>query len=229
MIFKKLYFFVILFLVFFIFIQNKDLIRLNSYSLAIISKLFNNREIISTDLNDQNDSCKYDWLYFVYNHQNFSNFKNNQETYELIACSPLHASMISVIYPTSLNLASYALQIYPNQEKILYWMYHSSGLDNSLKKEILWELNALNPMDAQILKLLGHAYWENKEKYEAIVLYLRACEMNDRQSNGCYYVGTSYQALGDYDKAIYFFRKSYWPPSWEKADKLEEELSSQNP
>ena len=91
------------------------------------------------------------------------------------------------------------------------------------------EILEIDPQDAVAWRRLGTLLWRSGEKEKGLQAYLNACEINDRASNGCYYVGTSYSAKGDVEKAIYYFRIAFWSSSWDIAYQLEQELSTKNP
>jgi tetratricopeptide (TPR) repeat protein len=136
--------------------------------------------------------------------------------------------MVQSIYPNDFILATKANYIYPNNKPFLFWLFDSTE-SNENRKKILNKILSLDSEDANVLTLLGIVYWENNEKEEAMEFYKQSCKINDRKGNGCYYVARTYELFGDIEKAIYYYRLSYWPPSWEKADQLEAELSTQNP
>jgi tetratricopeptide (TPR) repeat protein len=203
------------------FIEN---MRLNKLSKTIVESIFNQDKLISAEGN-----CKNSWLTSM-NNINLNGLESS-ETYMMnfLNCSRLHVSMIQDLYPSNNLLASEANKIYPNDKDILFWVYRSSGSDYETKELAIKKILSIDPDEANAWTALGKIYIDTKRYESALNAFMTSCELNDRTANGCYYVGWTYQLMKDYENAIIYFRKSYWPPSWERANQLEAQLSSQNP
>ncbi|MDO9085171.1 MAG: hypothetical protein Q7U53_03085 [Anaerolineaceae bacterium] len=144
-------------------------------------------------------------------------------------CSKLHLNMLYALFPKDIEISQKVNEFYPNNKEYLYWLLASSESDFENSKFILNEIFELDNKDAVAWRMLGDILWKNADYENGLQAYLNACEFNDDVSNGCFYVGTSYRSMDEIEKAIYYFRLSYWSPSWEIADQLEAELSSQDP
>ena len=135
--------------------------------------------------------------------------------------------MTNFLYPSDLVLAEAAYNLYPNEIAISYWLLE--GVEKKDRTRAIFlarDILSQNPTDAVIWRRLGWLFRSNKQYEEGLQAYLKACEIDDRASNGCYYVGASYRTLGDPLKAIEYFRLSFYPPSWQEADKLEAQIAT---
>ncbi len=228
---KTLHFlFIPLILIFFLsllMIQNS--VNLNIYALDVIKGKIKSSDNNYEFLNYKDLNIHHEWLEMMVLMQRSDNQSYKNDFLNAIKYSNLHASMTRAFYPKDLELATEAYQIYPNNKSYLYWLLDSSESDIELSKIILHEILAISPNDVVAWRRLGKILWNNGELEDGLNAYLNACEINDIDSNGCFYVAISYHSLGDLEKALFYFRKSFFPPSWVLADKIEAELSSQNP
>ena len=219
--------FILFFTVIFFTIQIfKDFAVLNNYAVAVAKKDTGNPSIKTPQ---NNLTIHFEWLDLMARNQHIENASEIDVYSSLLQRSNLFANMIRVLFPENLDLAKQASISFPQTKGYLYWVLDSAESEYKLSIETLNHILGLDPQDTVAWRRLGDVLWRNGEREEGLQAYLNACEIDDRESNGCYYVGTSYRALGDFEKSIYYFRKSYWPPSWKKADQLEAELSAQNP
>lgn len=199
-------------------------IELNKLSKTIVESIFNQDKLINPEKN-----CKRSWLTTMNNIHLYGIELSETNMLNYLNCSRLHASMIQDLYPSNNLLAIEANKIYPNDKDILFWIYRSSGSDYESKELAIKNIISIDPDEANAWTALGKIYIDTKKYENALNAFMTSCELNDRKANGCYYVGWTYQLMKDYENAIIYFRKSYWPPSWERANKLEAELSSPNP
>lgn len=221
--------FLILIILIFTYVNFADFINLNYYSIGVVKSINQGTDNENYKNFDSKLVSHYEWLNLVGKGQKNKEIPEKTNYYNFIHHSQLYANMIRVLIPNELDLASEANQYYPNTKNYLYWILESAGSDVELSKNTINEILEVDPLDSVAWRRLGSILRENGEREEGLQSFLNACEIDDRESNGCYYVGASYKDFGDLEKAIYYFRLSYWSPSWEIADQLEAELSSQNP
>lgn len=205
-------------------------IRLNQVSLKLLKQIARNgdvAEIINYSEWDFSGTrkCHFQWLNAIAS--NYLGYINRPKFMNVLTCMPQGVEMMQKIFPFDEPLAEAAYNLYPNEILTNYWLLDSVEKSEttkaiSLAKEIVNRF----PSDAVIRRRLGTLLWSNKQYEEGLQAYLKACEIDDVASNGCYYVASSYRSLGDPLKAIQFFRKSYWPPSWQEADKLEAQIAT---
>lgn len=227
--FRILNVFLILIISIFTFENFKDSIKLNNYSIRLVKSYYQDSNIEDHSTIDRDLSSHYKWLDLMGKRQNNKEISEKSVYKDFIHSTKLYANMVRVLFPSDLYLASQANNFYPNTKEYLYWVVDSTQTDYDLAIMKLNEILVLDPNDTVAWRRLGDNLWRNGDKEAGLQAYLNACEINDRESNGCYYVGTSYRAMGELEKSLYYFRLSYWPPSWEIADRLEAELSTQNP
>lgn len=186
----------------------------------------------NTFINNQRvpeDDCHFFWLSFLEYFLNQKDYHDNPHLSSIMRCSKLHLDMLYVLFPKDIEISQKVNEFYPDNKEYMYWLLDSSERDFENSMFILNEIFELDNKDAVAWRRLGNILWKNAEYEKGLQAYLNACEIDDRASNGCYYVGASYRSMGEIEKAIYYFRLSYWSPSWEIADQLEAELSPQNP
>jgi len=213
----------------FTFVNIKDFINLNYYSIRLVKSVYVGSNVEEYPAIDNDLVSHNKWLYLMGKNQNNKEISDKSVYKDFFHHSKLYANMVRVLFPSDLYLAAQANNFYPNTKEYLYWVVDSTQTDYDLAIMKLNEILDLDPNDTVAWRRLGDNLWRNGDKEASLQAYLNACEINDRESNGCYYVGYSYKAMGELEKAIYYFRLSYWSPSWEIADQLEAELSSQNP
>jgi len=213
----------------FTFVNIKDFINLNNYSIRLVKRFYQDSDIEDHSSINNDLASHYKWLDLMGKKQNNIEISEKSVYKDFIHCTKLYANMVRVLYPNDLELASEANYYYPNTKDFLYWVVDSTQTDYELAVMKLNEILDLDPNDSVAWRRLGDNLWRNGDNIAGLQAYLNACEINDRESNGCYYVGYSYKAMGELEKAIYYFWLSYWSPSWEIADQLETELSTQNP
>lgn len=221
--------FPILIIIIFTFVNFKDFIILNNYSISVVKSIYQGSIIGDYPIIDNDLVSHYKWLILMDKRQTIQEISEKSAYKGFIQRSKFFANMVRVLNPKDLELALEAEISYPKTKDYLYWVLDSAESDIELSKKTINELIILDPQDTVAWQRLGWLLWNNGNQEEGLQAYLKACEINDRESNGCYYVGISYRSLGDIENAIFYFRKSYWPPSWEIADQLEAEVSSQNP
>lgn len=196
----------------------------NVLSKRIVESIFNQKDFIHLEWD-----CKDSWLTSMNNIQLFGLQSEEMKIVKFTNCSRLHASMIQDLFPNNVEFALEANKIYPNDKEILFWIYKSAESNYELKEMVINQVVSNDPTDANGWTALGKIYVDTKNYESALHAFKISCEIDDRKANGCYYVGSTYRLIGDTEKAIDYFRLSYWPRSGEIADQLEAELSTQNP
>ncbi len=205
------------------------IIEHNYYSKKLLNQKFNFVENFDLGSKVYEGDCHLLWMHTIVEISKNKFLLNNEYQKKIISCSPLHAKMINVFFPKEKKLAQTANMVYPQNREFLLWLLDSVWEDTDYSERVLDQLLELDSNDALVLRRYGSLLWKKGSFKEGLQAYLNACKIDDITSNGCYYVGKSYRSLGDLEKAIYYFRLSYWSPSWEIADQLEAELSAQNP
>lgn len=210
-------------------------INLNNLSRSVVL----NRDSLDLVKNPENslinnhiiseDDCHFFWFSFIDDYLNQKDYHDNPHLSSIMRCSKLHLDMLYAFFPKDIEISQKVNEFYPDNIEFMYWLLDSSESDFEKSKNILYRIIELDDKDAVAWRRLGYILWKNTEYEKGLQAYLNACEIDDRASNGCYYVGASYKAKGEVEKAIYYFRLSYWSPSWEIANQLEAELSLQNP
>lgn len=146
----------------------------------------------------------------------------------VLDCSPLSIEMVRKMGPKEAQLSTAANSPYPTNTYTIFWLLDSLEIDNKeYAKVVANNWVELHPYDALAWGRLGRILQSNGEYEEGLKAYLNACSINDHESNGCFYVGVIYKKSGDYEKAIYYFRLSYWQPSQIIADELEAMLNAE--
>lgn len=170
--------------------------------------------------------CHLDWLNLLTELKHTSIDENYSHIKESMSCSYLTTKMIHKLAQENKSIAMAALEIYPKDTFVLYWLFNILEIeDDDYAIEIAQRIIISKPKDAMIWRRLGSLYWSRGEYNKGLDAYIQACTTNDKASNGCYAVGRSYHALRDYEKALYYYRLSYWGPAHERADRLEAELA----
>lgn len=85
---------------------------------------------------------------------------------------------------------------------------------------------ALSPSMSVTWVRLGYLLAAQNDPSAAIEAYLNACRTGDAGFNGCYRAGLTAEGTGDIAAAIQYYRLSRWPPAWQQADQLEQQLNS---
>jgi len=137
--------------------------------------------------------------------------------------------MMQKLFPNDKLLANEANHLYPSDIEFIFWVIENNENNLSTKKSLLSKAIILDPINAITWRELGSLYLEEKNFLKAIDAFKNSCLLNDEISNGCFLTGRVYQSLGEYEKSIYYFRKSSSARVWEIADRLEAELSQQKP
>lgn len=147
-----------------------------------------------------------------------------------MACSELYVHMLSKLYPENLELANLAVRANPNEVTPYYWVIYAK--DPSLReipKVAVQKILSINSKEGLAWRYLGLIYLKEGNILAAIDAHINSCNNGDPGVNGCVNAGRLLEQEGKFEEAIYYYRKSLWQPSQDAADRLEAELSTQNP
>lgn len=210
-----------------------DFFQFNLGSLKIAKKLIVNDHSYSpiTDYTIKNEKlvCNVSWLYFVQSDPGYR-INNSTSIRALMACSELYVHMLSKLYPENLELANLAVRANPNEVTPYYWVIYAK--DPSLReipKVAVQKILSINSKEGLAWRYLGLIYLKEGNILAAIDAHINSCNNGDPGVNGCVNAGRLLEQEGKFEEAIYYYRKSLWQPSQDAADRLEAELSTQNP
>lgn len=205
-------------------------IKINQVSLNLLKQIARNDDISEiTNLSEEDFSgsrnCHFQWLNVMASY--YVGDIDRSKIFIMFNCMQEAVDMTNMLFPLDLDLAGAANSLYPQEIAISYWLLDGyEAKDRTLAINYAKDILSQYPTDAVIWRRLGALLWSEAQYKEALHAYIKACEIDDRASNGCYYVAASYCSLGDPLKAIEYFRLSYWPSSWDEADKLETQIAS---
>ncbi|OJX38340.1 MAG: hypothetical protein BGO78_10080 [Chloroflexi bacterium 44-23] len=208
----------------------KENLNINLYSVYLAKQIYLTKPP-RTSLNPiegnftGKNSCHIQWLNAI------STFYKNEPDrdlfYKTFTCMKESVDMTYFLLPKDVFLAKVAINLYPEDVNNYYWLLASlEESDVNLAAKLSKEFVVLFPTDALLWGMSGRLLWLNAQYEDALQAYINACKINDRVSNGCYYVGISYRSLGDLVEAIKYFRLSIFPSSQLEADNLEAQLPS---
>ncbi len=144
--------------------------------------------------------------------------------------SPIYVHMLSILYPDNLVMANYAINLYPEDVYTYYWLINASDptLQN-IPEDAVQKILSINPNDGLAWRYMGLILTREGDITSAIDAYINSCYNGDPGSNGCLNAGRLLEQEGHYEEAIYYYRLSRHDFIRANADRLEAELSSQNP
>ncbi|PKO04172.1 MAG: hypothetical protein CVU41_18395 [Chloroflexi bacterium HGW-Chloroflexi-3] len=208
---------------------------INKIALRTSRNFFGKESQIVHTISDQNNisnnlSCHMKWLSFdpVINKIFFD--KNDKAVDELLNCSLLHVYFIRIFAPADMELAQKASVIYPEDPGILFWLADGIEKDNPDQAEQLFRrIVELQPYNGRAWHRLGRLVEQRGLFSEAISCYHNSCVNNDPGNHGCLNAGRLLEQEGRYEEAIYYYSLSRLESIRANADRLEAELSSQNP
>jgi tetratricopeptide (TPR) repeat protein len=134
------------------------------------------------------------------------------------------------LFPNDIRLATNSVKIYPENIIILYWLaelLQSSNLEKSIS--VYEKIVNLREKEAKAWMWLGYLNLQQGNIDKSLEGFIQCCIHGDPGANGCYNAGRIYEENSEFDNAIYFYRLSRWSHSQQQADRLEAELSLQNP
>jgi len=232
--YKVSWFIFVISLIFYL-IARFDLIQLNSKAVQLIKSINASSKSISTSyidfqINNQPVNCHTHWLTLIQIYQSENFDENGTLSRNTLSCSLLNARMLNILFPSSLNLAQLAIEVYPGQAFPLYWLYQSIEPKNSAaSKQVLEEILLLNSADGLAWRYLAIILNKDGNIQSAIEANINSCLNGDPGSNGCYNAGLLLEQQGELEDAIYYYRLSRHEPYHVNADRLEAELLQQNP
>lgn len=213
----------------------KEITSLNLFSIQVPKTILAGAKIkhpieVDKPIESNMISFHFNWLdQFTIKYASSNEIQLNKLE-EFLTFSPLYMHMIKNIYPTSRTLAEMAVNSYPIDTIPLYWLLDSMIENTTIEKKQIYEkILSLNPKDGVAWRRLGLIYIAEKNIPAAIDAHINSCFNGDPGSNGCYRVGQLLEKEGRFEEAIYYYRLSRFVPSLEAADRLETELSTQNP
>jgi len=218
-------------------IQVVDGVGLNTYAINFTKRYLseNNYQALypvktNANVKDSTD-CHYHWLEFVQLVSQNKIKENTQSQIDLIKCSYIYTHMVHSFLPNDLGLASNSVEIYPKDTFSLFWLLNASGnkLDEN-SKEILLKILSIDPKDAVAWQSIAVIYEKEGDISDAIIAYQKSCNFGDPGYYGpCYHSGRLFEKEGRIEEAINYYQKSKTSYAHQQADRLEAELSSQNP
>lgn len=171
------------------------------------------------------EKCHYHWLSGIKTY--YTNDVDRSLFRYVLKCLPEGMEMTQFLFPVDIELAEDAFNINPTDIENAYWLLDSvENDDKNNASQLAGELIQRFPGDSVLWRRSGALLWGQGEYNRGLQAFINACQINDGASNGCYYVGALYRALGKPLEAIKYFRLSCWPPSWVEADKLEAQIAS---
>jgi tetratricopeptide (TPR) repeat protein len=217
-------------------VQSQEILRLNAHSLQVVKASFDLAEGISYPVNqsfsidDPTLNCHLRWFELVLKYRQQSVNPDDSIFGEVISCSLLQMRMLRKVFPTNLDIANLASQIYPEETYPIYWMIEITDPAISYKsKPLVEKILILNSKEGVAWRYLGIIYLKEMNIPAAIDAYTNSCLNGDPGYHGCNSAGKLLEQTGRYQEAIYYYRLSLWPRSREAAEKLVEELSLQSP
>ncbi len=210
-----------------------EFFELNQYSIAVAKNLmrvdYPSSQNVASSFQNPSLNCHASWL--GSRQLNFAKIDPSSASLTpLMSCSILHLRMLSRLYPEKLELANVAIHLYPDEVTPYYWLV--IAIDPSLReipKEAVQKILSINPKDGLAWRYLGLIYLKEGNISASIDAHINSCNNGDPGSHGCYNAGRLLEKEGRYEEAIYYYRLSRHDFIRANADRLEAELTSQNP
>jgi tetratricopeptide (TPR) repeat protein len=170
------------------------------------------------------------WTLTIINYKKDGFYEKESNLIKMMNCGIHYIRWIRILNPYNVNLSENAVHLFPNERDTLFWYGESIDLINrELSENIFMRLLNRFPEDSDAWYRLARIYESKNEYDKSLECFINACNFGDIRSNGCYNAGRMFEKQGDYLNAIYYYKLSKWRPYHEAADRLEAELSSQNP
>lgn len=233
---KSLVWYLILIFLVYFFYSNLFIVYLNNNAIKSVKLLLPSKSIKQVNneypkIDENQLFCNFNWLNLMLRlHLENKNYNEN-DFIDFVSCSSTHMHMVGKIFPSSYMLAEFAVQTYPKLTFPLYWIFNLSYPTNITGSKLtILKILSINSNDGIAWRFLGKILLEEGNIPGAIEANINCCKnLDPLGSNGCYHAGRLLEQEGRYKEALIFYRSSRWPPSHDAADRLESELSSQNP
>jgi tetratricopeptide (TPR) repeat protein len=174
------------------------------------------------------EDCRSSWLLGFVENQDHSLPTLNAHWRRAIQCNPRYVAPLSALYADDLEFARQVNAAQPESAEGWFWLAELFMADQPQQAlEYLRRGLALNPDDSRRWTLAGDLLTQAGDLPGAMQAYLMACKTGDAGYNGCLRAGGTAEKMGDYEAAVRYYRMSYWPPAWERADKIIQMLQEQ--
>jgi tetratricopeptide (TPR) repeat protein len=151
--------------------------------------------------------------------------QRQQLTFYLASGQSAAPSLSQSILPNDLDLARLSISLYPMQAHTWIWIAAASE-QAGLKEQALQSYQIavrLRPSHALSWCRIGNLL-RPQDKLAARSAYIHCCDHGDPGSNGCYNAARLFEELGENDQALYYYRRSRWEGSHQRADDLQSRL-----
>jgi tetratricopeptide (TPR) repeat protein len=174
------------------------------------------------------EDCRSSWLLGFVDNQGELRPTLNAHWQRAIQCNPQHVGSLSALYADDLDFARQVNAGQPESAEGWFWLAELIAAEQPQDAlEYLRRGLALNPEDSHRWRLVGDLLTQEGDLPGALEAYLASCKTGDAGYNGCLRAGGTAEQMGDYAAAIRYYRMSYWPPAWERAERLEGLLQEQ--
>lgn len=147
-----------------------------------------------------------------------------------ILCSDLHLELTRKFLPNDLIMAEYAQSVYPEKTMVYYWIIYSLEKPNNDQLIFIYnKILEIEPNDPYAWRPLGQIFQGLKMYDQAINAFIISCENGDPFRTACHQAAGVYELVGDPVNALKYYRISKWEKSMLEVERLEADLSSQNP
>ncbi|GEM_PF-6808848 len=138
-----------------------------------------------------------------------------------IRCDRAFIPLLRARLPDSRAWAAYAVEAQPQAAAGWFWLAEFYTVEQPGRAiELLRTGLALDPTDGRAWNALGDLLAQSDPE-AAIEAYLQACFNGDPGWNGCWKAGQTAERLGDYARAVEYYRYSRWPVARQRAELLE--------
>lgn len=170
--------------------------------------------------------CRDSWFAALSAHQQAVVTRRDAYLAELLACPPERALLIRPLAPDDTIWAERVWLASPADVEALFWLADALLQSNPVQAALYYSQGlAIKPSDARRWLIYGDVL-RYSDPGAAIQAYRNACRLGDPGSNGCYRAGLTAERLGEYQKAIHYYRLSRWEGAHRRADNLEARLEA---
>ena len=169
------------------------------------------------------EHCRVLWLQGVVADRRDRVEQRDRAWDEAFACAPEHIVFARALAPESTVLPRQAMKRQPDTGAGWFWLAELRRQEAPTEAvQLLRKGLSLDPSNGLGWRYLGDLL-RKTDPEEAIHAYLQACYWGDPGYHGCYGAGRTAEQLGQYERAITYYRLSNWSGARERIQVLQEE------
>ncbi len=143
-----------------------------------------------------------------------------------LSCGPDYLPLLQGIQPNNRGVADQASILYPENAQVWFWV---GEIDNSKDQTAALvdyqKAVSLNPSMGVAWCRIGRSLENSMRTQDAVNAFLNCCRLGDAGENGCFGAGRMEEKLGNPQKAIEYYRLSFWDGALKRAAELEKQLN----